>query len=188
MIGGGGVLGIETLRRGVQQAEAFAGHAGDDFRRHAPPGPGLAHAQQPARPRHRGHDRVCVQRFHRAQVHYFDLRPFGGQFLRRRPAPRAPWRCRPPASCRVRPRQARPAHRHRLGGQSLGLEMIIEILVLAKNNRVVKRNRLEQHAVGVFHRGGREHHQARIMRVEALQALAMERARRRKCRRTANGW
>ena len=62
---------------------------------------------------------------------------------------------------------ARFAHRHRLGRQLLGLEMVIEVLVLAKDDRVINRHRLQQHAVGILDRGGRQHNQARIMRVEA---------------------
>ena len=46
--------------------------------------------------------------------------------------------------------------------------------MLAKNDRVVDRHRFEQHAVGVFNRGGRHDHHTRKMRVERLEALAVK--------------
>ena len=79
----GRVLGIEPLRRRVEQAVPFARDARDDFRRHAAPRPRFAHAQQSSRARHAGHHRVGVERFHGAQIHHFNFPAFGGKFRRR---------------------------------------------------------------------------------------------------------
>ena len=40
-----GVFSVQALRRRIEQAEAFAGDAGDDFCGHPTPRPGFADAQ-----------------------------------------------------------------------------------------------------------------------------------------------
>jgi len=77
-----GVLGVEALRRGVEQAETFARHAGDDFGGNAAQGHGLAHAEEAARARHGSHHGVGVKRSDRPEIDNFDLPSFGRQFLR----------------------------------------------------------------------------------------------------------
>ena len=59
--------------------------------------------------------------------------------------------------------------------QRVGLEMVVKIFVLAVDHRIVDRDRVEQHGVGVFHRGRRHHDQPGIMRVDRFHALAVER-------------
>ena len=53
--------------------------------------------------------------------------------------------------------------------------MVIEILVLAEDDRVINFHSFEQHRVGVLDCSGSHHHDAGIMRVESLHALRMKR-------------
>src|ERR1019366_9040001 len=69
----------------------------------------------------------------------------------------------------------RLAGRHGLGRQPFSLQVVIKVFVLAEDDRVIYGHSLEQHAVGILYRGGRHDDQARIMRVDCLHALAMER-------------
>ncbi len=68
------------------------------------------------------------------------------------------------------------ARRHGFRRKFFRLQMVVQKLVLAKNNRVIDGDCFEQHAVGVFHCGGGHDHQAGIMRVNGLEALAVIRA------------
>src|SRR5512144_181340 len=61
MVRYGRVLRVESLRRGIQQAKALAGHARDDLGGYAAPGPRFAHTKQAARSSHRSHHGVSVQ-------------------------------------------------------------------------------------------------------------------------------
>ena len=83
MIRHGRILGVEPLRRHVQQAKSLARHPRNDFGRHPAPRPCFAHTQQPPGARHARHHRIGVQRLDRAQVHHFDFPAFRRQFLRR---------------------------------------------------------------------------------------------------------
>ena len=63
---------------------------------------------------------------------------------------------------------------HGLGRKTLRLEVVIKILVLAKNHGIVDRHSLEEHAIGVLDRGRRHDDQTGIMGINGLHALAME--------------
>ena len=52
--------------------------------------------------------------------------------------------------------------------------MVVQELVFAENHRVINGDGFEQHAVGVFDRGGGEDDQAGIMRVNRLHHLAVK--------------
>ena len=75
-----------------------------------------------------------------------------------------------------RPDDARFADRQTLRRQRVGLEMVIEILVLAVDDRVIDRDRFEQHRVGILDRRRRHDDQPGIMRVKPFHALAVERS------------
>ena len=168
------VFGVEPLRRHVEQAETLAGDARNDLRRHAAPRPGFAHAEQTPRARDTGDDGVGVQRFHRAQIHDFNLPAFGGQFRRRFQRFVNHGAVGHHGQVAAFAGDAGLADRQRLARQFLGLEMVIEKLVLAENHRVVNRHRLEQHAVSVLHRRRRQHDEPGIMRVNRLDGLAVK--------------
>src|SRR5665647_35839 len=66
--------------------------------------------------------------------------------------------------------------------------MAVKKFVLAKNHRVINRHGFDQHAVSVLDRRGRQHDEAGIMRVNRLNALAVERpAAGRAAERQAHG-
>src|SRR5437660_1297277 len=62
------ILRVEPHRRRIEKSKAFAGDPGNDLRRHAAPGPRLAHREQPAGSRYRREDGIGIERLDRAQV------------------------------------------------------------------------------------------------------------------------
>ena len=184
MIRHGSVLGVEPLRRGVEQAEAFRGHTGNHLGGHAAPGPGFADAEQASGTRHTRHHRVGIERLDRAQVHDFHLDAFASEFLghgQRFVDHRAVGDDR---HVTTDAGNARLAGGQRFGREFFRLEMVIEELVLAENHGVIDGDGVEQHAVGVLDRRGRHHHETWVMRVNRLDALAVKRSA---ARRAAEG-
>ena len=60
------------------------------------------------------------------------------------------------------------------------LEVVVEVFVFAKDDRVINRHRLQKHRVSIFDRRRRHHDEPRIMGVERLHALAMKGAASRR--------
>ena len=54
--------------------------------------------------------------------------------------------------------------------------MVIKIFVLAVDDRIVDRNRVDQHGISIFHGRRRHHDESRVVRVERLHRLAVKRA------------
>src|SRR4030095_14730724 len=71
-------------------------------------------------------------------------------------------------------RDARFASGHRFSRQSIGLQMIIEVFVLAEDYWIVDRDGFEQHAVRIFHGGWGHYDQPWIMGVQGLHALTVK--------------
>ena len=170
------VLRIHPTGRGIEKMKSFGRHARDDLSRHAAPGKCFADAEQPASARDRREHRIRVERFHGAQIDDFDFVALGAQFFRDRE--RFMQHRAVADDCKVPtwPDDSRLADRHFVFRQSVGFEVVIKIFVLAIDDGVVDRNRVDQHRVGVLHRCRRHHDHAGIMGVEPFHALAVERS------------
>ena len=174
VIGHGRVAGVQALRRGIEEFVAFAGDAGDDFGGDAAPRPRFAHAEQTAGARDAGDDGVRIQGFDGAQIHDFNLPAFGGEFVRGGDAFVHHGAIGDNGEVATFAGDAGLAHGQGGVRQFVGLEMVIQELVFAENHRVINGHGFEQHAVGVFDRGGGEDDQAGIMRVNRLHHLAVK--------------
>ena len=148
--------------------------ARDHFRRHAAPRERFADAKQSPGARDRREHGVGIERLDAAQIDHFDLDAVGAELLRdgeRFVHHRAVGH---DAEIAARPNDSRFPDRQFLRRERVGLEMVIKIFVLAVDDRVVDRDRVDQHRVGVFDRRGRDDDQPGIMRVDRFHALAVE--------------
>ncbi len=150
--------------------------ARDHFRRHAAPWECFADAKQAPRARDRCQHGVGIERFDRAQIDHFDFDSIGAELLRDRERFVDHRAVGHDAEIAPRPDDACFTDRQSLRRQSVGLEVVIEIFVFAVDDRVVDRDRVDQHRVGIFDRGRREDDQPGIMRIDPFHALAVERA------------
>ena len=96
-----------------------------------------------------------------AQVDDFDLPAVGGEFLGAGERLMHHRAVGDDGGVAARPGDARLADGQRLGRAALGLEMVVEILVLAEDDRVVDGDGFEEHGVGVLDRRGRHDDEAR---------------------------
>src|ERR1041385_8264 len=77
----GSVFGVETLRRGVEKIERFGGDARDHFSGHSAPWERFAHAEDAAGAGDGCDDGVGIERFHTAEIDYFEFGAFAGHFF-----------------------------------------------------------------------------------------------------------
>ena len=155
------VFGVDARRRGIEQMKSFGRDARDHFRRHAAPRECFADAKQPSGARDRGEHGVGIERLDRAQIDHFDLDAIRAELLRDRERFVHHRAVGHDAEIASRPNDSRFPDRQPLLRQGVGLEMVIKIFVLAVDDRVVDRDRIDQHRVGVLHRGRRHHDQSR---------------------------
>ena len=127
-----------------------------DFRGDAAPRERFTDAKQSSGARDRCEHRVGIKRLHAAQIHDFDFNPSALNCCATASASCTiallvtMLRSRPGLTIRALPMGSLSV------GQRVGLEVVIKIFVLAVDDRVVDRDRVDQHRVGIFDRRGGE--------------------------------
>ena len=175
MIRNRSVPAIEALRRGIEQVEPVRDDYGNHFRGDTAPGKPLAHTKQTTGSCHRAKHGVGIDRLDRPEIDHLDVPAFATQLVRRLQLLMHHRAIGHDGGMPPRFRDPRPSSREpRFAWQRLSLEVIVEKLVLAEYHGIIDLDRFEEHGVGVLHRGGSHHDQARVMRVDGFQTLAVK--------------